>query len=104
MGMFSNLGGGAKVPGGNQQWSQLANFFPDAQTAGKSGHSIDIASILASLGQQQQPQVPPATPPPQWLPPPPPQFLGALQNAPRLSQGQMMPPPAYMQPYLWGGR
>ena len=63
----------------------------------------DLASILGAL-QGLGGEPPPAPPPPDWMPMPRSRFLGELQNAQLARQGQMMPPPAWMQPYLWGGR
>lgn len=130
MSMFSSIGnlfhGGGMDPGralapGNEQWSNLANFFPEGDKAAgaydlanfydnkagkkQGGHHIDVGAALSAIGAMGgSNQTPPAAPQPDWLPPPPPRFLGGLQNAPQLGQRQMMPPPAWMQPYLWGGQ
>ncbi len=117
MGFLSNLGqtlgigggGGGKLPPGNSQWAQLANFFPDDGTGTKKddkGQHVDVAGILSALqgltGGQQQ--TPPAPDPMQFAPPPPPRFLGQLQGAPQLGQRQLMPAPAQSRPYMWGGQ
>lgn len=101
-------GGSTKLPPGNGQWAQLANFFPDDGTGtpkDKDGQHVDVEGVLFALqgltGAGQPPQQPP---PPDWMPMPSPRFLGGLQGAPQLGQRQMMPPPAQMQPYLWGNR
>lgn len=119
LGVRLGIGGhGGKLPAGNSQWAQLANFFPqDDKTANgldlatfygggtpvdKKGQHIDVASVLSALGQlggeQQAPQQPP---PPDWGPIAQPRFRDMLNGAPRMQQ-QQMPPPASMRPYLWG--
>jgi hypothetical protein len=102
-------GGAAKLPPGNGQWSQLANFFPDeakgAKPAAKGAGQVDVASILAALQGMSGGSPPPQPPPPEWIPMPPPSaMMRDLRNAPRLAQRQLMPAPDWMQPYLWGVR
>lgn len=110
MGFLSSLfggGGPAKLPPGNEQWSQLANFFPEdakgIKPAHKEGDSIDVAAILGALQGLSGGSPPP--PPPDWMPMPRPSALMTdLRNAPRLAQRPLMPAPDWMQPYLWGVR
>jgi hypothetical protein len=115
MSIFDNIGrlfhhnvNDGKLPPGNSQWSQLANFFPEDSNAGKSfkgDHRLNLSDALTALGALAANQAAPPPPPqPQWMaPPPPPQFPDLLSAAPRLPQ-RSMPTPSWMQPYMWGGR
>jgi hypothetical protein len=108
MSMFGNLGrslfgSGAMDPG-------LAHEFhaskEDLAAAAKArGDHVDVASILSALQGLGGGSPPPIPPPPEWLPMPAPSpAMADLRNAPRLAQRPLMPPPAWMQPYLWGER
>lgn len=115
MGFLSNLGqsfgigggGGGKLPPGNGQWAQLANFFPDNGAGTKmdeKGQHVDVAGILSALQGLTQHQQQPAPDPMQFAPMPQSRFLSQLQGAPQLGQRQMMPAPAQYRPYMWGGQ
>ena len=125
MGFLSGLGNlfhhstnNGRLPPGNSQWAQLANFYPTDSKAGlgvegwggldpsgekRSGTDVgSIVAALGALGGSNQP--PPAPPPMQFAPMPQPTAVASLQNAPRIGQQQMMQTPQWMQPYMWGGR
>jgi hypothetical protein len=103
---------GAKLPAGNSEWAQLANFFPEGgagtpkdEPKGEKGRHFDVASILSALQGLGGGNAPPQIPPPDWMPMPRPSAMMAdVRNAPRLAQRPLMPAPDWMQPYLWGVR
>jgi hypothetical protein len=59
-----------------------------------------VFAALQALGAPDDAPPPPRAP--EWMSMPQPRFSGLLD--PHVGQPQLMPAPAWMQPYLWGGR
>jgi hypothetical protein len=106
-----------KLPPGNNQWAQLANFFPQDSGAGlavkgwegldpskKGASHIGAGTILGALGALGGSNQPPPVAPPQFAPMAPPPDLSGLAGAPMMGQRPMMPTPGQYAPYMWGNR
>jgi len=113
MGFLNNLGGDTGPVFGRNLPPWMVPYRVSPAEAGYSSAPSDKAKahqslftrsrIFAALQALGAPDDAPAPPhAPEWMAMPQPRFSGLLD--PHIGQPQLMPAPAWMQPYLWGGR